>query len=65
MRHLYARRLWATAELFEATGRPQPGAVARAGARQLFHLAGPGRFGEQLFEKVLALSAAPAAVKAP
>jgi hypothetical protein len=68
MRHLYARRLWATAELFEATGRPQPGAVARAAARRLFHLAEPGRFGEQLFEKVLALSpaaSAPPALKAP
>lgn len=59
VKKLYARRLWAMAEMFEKTGREQPAKVARAEARRLFHDA-PGlasRFGEALFEKVLRLAA--------
>lgn len=54
VRQLYGRRLWYTGELFEALARPEHAALARAEARKLFHGDGPGRFGELLFEKVLA-----------
>ncbi len=46
---LYARRLWATAELFAASHRTGAAEVARAEARRLFHLAGPSAFVEALF----------------
>lgn len=56
VKKLYARRLWEMAELFELTSRPEPGSIARAEARRLFHLAGGiSRFSELLFEKVLIL----------
>lgn len=54
VRQLYGRRLWYAGELFEALERPEHAALARAEARRLFHGDGPGRFGELLFEKVLA-----------
>ncbi|MBI3183740.1 MAG: hypothetical protein HYZ28_16505 [Myxococcales bacterium] len=56
-KRLYAGRLWAMASYFERTGRPGPGAIARAEARRLFHLSpGISRFSEFLFEKVLILA---------
>lgn len=64
---LYARRLWAMADVFERTGRERQGRVARAEARRLFHDA-PGffsKFAEFLFEKVLHITAAMNAGKAP
>ncbi len=60
VRKLYARRLWAMAELFEASGREQGARIARAEARRLFHTQAPTRFGERMFEKVIELSAAAA-----
>lgn len=62
VRQLYGRRLWYAAELFEALGRADDARLARAEARKLFHGDGPGRFGEQLFEKVLATLPRDAAV---
>lgn len=57
LKQLYARRLWAMAEVFEKTSRPERAKVARAEARRLFHgVAAPGGFAEGLFEKVLWLS---------
>ncbi len=67
VRKLYAGRLWAMAEFFERTGRAQPAMLAKAEARRLFHDA-PGlfsRFGEGLYEKVLALMAHRAEEGAP
>lgn len=58
VRQLYARRLWGIAEFFEGTGRANPGKLARAEARQLFHHpTAIGGFSRRLFEKVIALSA--------
>lgn len=48
-RKLYARRLWFTAELFEATERAAQGALARAEARRLFHGSEPSAFIERMF----------------
>ena len=57
MRKVYARRLWAMAELFHASDRVEAAAIARAEARRLFHEPDSvTRFGEGLFEKVLTLS---------
>jgi len=52
---LYARRLWALANVFDRTGRAPQAALARAEARRLFHQA-PGlfsRFAEALYTKLL------------
>lgn len=65
VRKLYARRLWLTAELFEATGREGQAQLARAEARLLFHTQAPSRFAERMFEKVLELVPPPAEPKAP
>jgi hypothetical protein len=63
VRKRYALRLWAMADFFERTSRPEPAQVARAEARRLFH--GPeepfSRFAEFLFEKVLLSALAQAA----
>ncbi|MFZ5471747.1 MAG: hypothetical protein ACOZIN_20150 [Myxococcota bacterium] len=56
MKQLYARRLWAMAEVFEHTGRTDKAQTARAEARRLFHGVGESRFAEALFEKVVLLS---------
>lgn len=64
VRALYARRLWLTAELFDATHRPRQAQLARAEARLLFHTQEPSRFAERMFEKVLEL-VPPAAAPAP
>jgi hypothetical protein len=58
-RQLYARRLWAVADGLERRGATEPGRMARATARRLFH-ATPETlpaFAEALFTKVLALMA--------
>lgn len=56
---LYARRLWATGEFLEATGRNERAAIAKAEARVLFHGArpAPSPFARRMFEKVLELTA--------
>ena len=48
-RRRYGRRLWAMAELLEASRRPDPAAVARAEARRLFHTGEPSAFVEAMF----------------
>lgn len=50
-RKLYARRLWFTAELFEATGRAAQAALARAEARRLFHGTEPSAFIDRMFQR--------------
>ncbi len=55
VRKLYARRLWAQAEVYDANQRADAAALARAEARNLFHTEAPSLFGERLFTKVLAL----------
>ena len=52
-RRIYARRLWAMAELFEKSDRPRQASLARAEARVLFHSAGPSAFIEAMFEKIV------------
>jgi hypothetical protein len=52
-RKTYARRLWAMAELFDRTERPQVGELARAEARHLFHGTTPSRFIEAMFDAVV------------
>ncbi len=64
LRQLYGRRLWYAGELFEANARPEHAALARAEGSRLFHGAGPSRFAELLFEKVLATLPRPAAAPA-
>jgi hypothetical protein len=65
VRRRYALRLWAMADFFERSARPEPAQVARAEARRLFH--GPeepfSRFAEFLFEKVLLSALAQAAAQ--
>jgi len=55
VRTLYARRLWLTAELFDAIGRARQAQIARAEARLLFHTQAPSLFAERMFMKVLEL----------
>ncbi|MEW6434248.1 MAG: hypothetical protein AB1730_22330 [Myxococcota bacterium] len=50
-RKLYARRLWFTAELFDATERGAQAALARAEARRLFHGTEPSAFIDRMFLK--------------
>jgi hypothetical protein len=50
-RALYARRLWFTAELFDATDRRDAAALARAEARRLSHGTAPSAFIERMFVK--------------
>jgi hypothetical protein len=60
---LYARRLWALADVFDRTDRAQGAALARAEARRLFHGA-PGlfsRFAEALYTKLLPKTPLPGA----
>jgi hypothetical protein len=58
VRRVWGRRLWHLADFLERTGRPEKAAQARAEGRRMFHnaSAGPSRFEEFLFEKVLILS---------
>lgn len=48
-RKLYARRLWFTAELFDATERAAQAALSRAEARRLFHGTEPSAFIDRMF----------------
>jgi hypothetical protein len=57
MRALYASRLWATAEIFEATGRDEPAKLARAAARSLAWGKGASAFVHRFFGRVVELSA--------
>jgi hypothetical protein len=52
-RRIYARRLLATAELFEFTRRPDQAAIANAEARALEHTTAPSAFFEAMFARVL------------
>lgn len=67
VRKLYARRLWNMAEVFEASERPEQAAIARAEARRLFNTDAPSAFAEQMFVKVVELTAqaAPSAGRMP
>lgn len=58
MRALYARRLWASAEIFEATGREASAQLCRSTARSLAAGAAPGPFVHRFFARVIELSAA-------
>lgn len=52
-RRVYARRLWAMAELFEQSARPAQAAIARAEARRLFHTRASSAFIEAMFGKIV------------
>ena len=65
VRQLYARRLWAMAELFAATDRATAAAHAKAEARLLFHSTQPSSFAFELFRKVLAIHQEAAKQKLP
>lgn len=58
-RRLYARRLWHTAELFDATGRAEAARLARAEARLLFHGTSPSLFLEKMYGKAAETAAPP------
>lgn len=57
MRALYARRLWSTAEIFEATGRAEPARLCRATARSLAAGTAESPFVHRFFARVIELSA--------
>lgn len=61
VRAVYARRLWAMAEVFDYSKREHPAQIARAEARRLAHDPNEpfSRFAEMLFEKVFRLMATP------
>jgi hypothetical protein len=67
-RKLYARRLWHTAELYDATERTKQAALARAEARRLFHGTEPSPFIDRMYVKAAetaALNAAAAPATLP
>lgn len=53
-REIYGRRLWAMAELLEASNRAPLAAIARAEARLLFHTTERSAFFEGMFSKIVA-----------
>lgn len=53
-RKIYARRLWAMAELFDRSSRAEAAGLARAEARVLYHLEIPSLFVEAMFDAVVA-----------
>ncbi|MBE2249371.1 MAG: hypothetical protein IAE78_07455 [Myxococcus sp.] len=57
LRTTYARRLWLTAELFDATGRAEAATRCRATARHLAHTTDASAFTTGLFMKVFELAA--------
>ncbi|MEW5737461.1 MAG: hypothetical protein AB1938_00970 [Myxococcota bacterium] len=59
-RRLYARRLWANAEILEASGRAAQAKLARAEARRLFHTSEPSRFIERMYTRAAETATPPA-----
>lgn len=55
-RALYAARLWSMAEIFEATGRAEPAAIARAASRTLASGAWPSAFASRFFGRLIELA---------